>query len=268
MCRVYGVVRDSYNSWRRRGDSARRKEDGELYVLIKQIFDRHDGCYGSPKITKELHKLGIRIGQKRVARLMKEHGLRAVKARMYRTKAYSHAFLKASPNLIVDIKLTRPDQLWVGDVTYIKMPDGSWQYLSVIMDRFSRRILAWSMSDKRNAALTIATLKRAIQNRGWPKEVIFHSDKGVEYIAQAFRKRLSSYGITQSMNRVKEMNDNAYIESFFQDFKTERLKRRVFTTVEQLRAIISEYMRYHNFERSHSSIGYVTPVEYESKMWA
>lgn len=266
MCRLYEVTRDGYNSWRRRGKSTRRQEDSELYVLIKQIFDHHDGCYGSPKITRELRKAGIRVGQKRVARIMREHGLKAIKARLYRTRAFRHAYLKASPNRIKDIDLDRPNQLWVGDVTYIRMWDGSWQYLCAIMDRFSRRIIAWSLSDKRDGALSTVTLSRAVRNRGCHPDLIFHSDKGVEYIAKSFRKRLSNYGILQSMNRVKEMNDNAHIESFFQDFKTESIKRRVFKTVEQLRAIISEYMRYYNFERSHSTLGYVSPAEFEGRM--
>lgn len=268
MCRVYNVSRDGYNAWRRRGESARRQEDSDLYVVIKQVFDRHDGCYGSPKITRELRKAGIWVGQKRVARIMREHGLKAVKARMYRTRAFRHAYLKASPNRIVDLTLTGPNQLWVGDVTYIRMPDGRWQYLGVIMDRFSRRVIAWSLSDARDAALSMATLKRAVRNRGCHRELIFHSDKGVEFIAKGFRNLLSTYGIMQSMNRVKEMNDNAFIESFFQDLKTERIKRRVFKTVAQLRAIICDYMRYHNFERSHSKLGYISPAEFEDKMCA
>lgn len=266
MCRVYDVTRDGYNSWRRRGDSVRKQEDSELYTLINHVFNKHEGCYGSPKITRELRKQGINVGQKRVARLMREHGLRAVKARMYRTKAFSHAFLKASPNRIMNIELSRINQVWVGDVTYIRMPDGSWQYLSVIMDRFSRRIVAWSLSAKRNADLTIKTLERAVRNRTNRKDVIFHSDKGIEYIANGFRKKLSDYGIEQSMNRVKQMNDNAHIESFFQDFKTESIKRKTFKTVDQLRSIISAYMRYYNYERSHSMIGYVSPHEFECKM--
>ncbi|MFT6791516.1 MAG: putative transposase, partial [Cellvibrionaceae bacterium] len=110
------------------------------------------------------------------------------------------------------------------------------------------------------------TMDVAVSNRGLTRGLIFHSDKGIEYVAKAFKKRFSRFGIEQSMNRVKQMNDNAFIESFFQDFKTERIKRRVFKMVEQLRAIIIEYMRYYNFERSHSSIGYVSPVEFERKM--
>lgn len=266
MCRLYEVTRDGYNSWRKRGDSLRRQEDSELFTLINRIFQTHEGCYGSPKITREIHKFGISVGQKRVARIMREHGLKAVKARMYRTKGYGRDKQLASPNRIVDWEPTTINQLWVGDVTYIKMPDGVWQYLSVIMDRFSRRIIAWSLSARRDVSLTLSTLERAIRNRGLPKDLIFHSDKGVEYTATAYRKRLATYGVLQSMNRVKQMNDNAFMESFFQDLKTERIKRRIFKTVDQLRAIISEYMRYHNYKRSHSSIGYISPHEFESKM--
>ena len=266
MCRVYDVSREGYQSWRRRGTSARKIEDGEIFTLINQVFNRHKGHYGSPKITRELRKQGFRVGQKRVARLMREHGLRATKARIYRTKAFNHAFQKASPCLIDSLVPKRLNELWVGDVTYIRMPDDSWQYLSVIMDRFSRRIVAWSLSDKRNAELTCKTLIAAVKNRRLPKDLIFHSDKGIEYIAKPFKKVLNSYGIRPSMNGVKKMNDNAHIESFFQDFKTESIKVKVYQTVDQLRAIISQYMRYYNFERSLSVLEGMTPVEFEGKM--
>lgn len=266
MCRVYNVSRYGYHAWRRRGTCKRKVEDSDIYSLISQIFMRHKGHYGSPKITHELRKKGIHIGQKRVARLMREHGLRATKARIYRTKAFQHAFQKASPNLIEDFEPSRLNQLWVGDVTYIRMPDDSWQYLSVIMDRFSRRIVSWALSDKRNAALTCRTLAAAIKNRRDNRKLIFHSDKGIEYIAKPFRKKLHHYGIQQSMNGVKRMNDNAHIESFFQDFKTESIKVKAFKTVEELRLIIIQYMRYYNYERSHSKLGYNTPAEFESRM--
>lgn len=268
MCRIYGVSRDGYNAWRRRGQSARRQEDSELYMLIKGIFVKHDGCYGSPKIMRELRKLGVCIGQKRVARIMREHGLRAVKARLYRTKKVRSIYDKASPNRIHDLQITGENQVWVGDVTYIRMPDESWRYVSVILDKYSRRIVAWSLSDKRDVSLTINTLERAVRNRGHHEGLIFHSDKGIEYVASSFRERLHCYDIAQSMNRVGEMNDNAHMESFFQQFKTERIKRRPFNNSKELRAILSEYTRYYNHERSHSSIGYLSPVEFEGKMKA
>lgn len=246
--------------------SARRQEDSELFEFIRQIFDRHDGCYGSPKVTRELGKIGIHIGQKRVARLMRERGLKAVKARIYKARPGTHRHVNSILCKIQDMTPSAPNQLWVGDVTYLKMHDGSWQYLSVVMDRYSRRIIAWSISDRRDVQLTLSSIERAVRNRGHHKDIIFHSDRGVEYLANAYRERLRRYGITQSMNRPKTMNDNAFMESFFQQFKTERIKRTILRTVEQVRAIVAEYTRYYNYERSHSSIGYVSPHEYECRI--
>ncbi len=241
----------------------RQREDSELYEYIKAVFDKHDGCYGSPKITRVLRKKGVRVGQKRVARIMREHGLKAVKARIYKSRPGMNRHVYRIPCRIEGMELTGENQLWVGDVTYIKLDDGSWQYLSVILDRYSRRVIAWSQSDTRDARLTLACLERAVRNRGHHKELIFHSDRGVEYLAVRYQERLRRYGITQSMNRVKQMNDNAFIESFFNSFKTERIKRKVVKTADQLRGIIIEYTRYYNFERSHSSIGYRSPHEFE-----
>lgn len=266
MCRLYDGSRDGYNSWRRRGKSSRELEDDFLFEHIHAIFKKHDGVYGSPKITRELRKMGLQVGQKRVARLMRFHGLRATKARIYKSRPGTYKHIYRVPCRIEHIELVRENQLWVGDVTYLKMQDGSWQYLAVIMDRYSRRIIGWSLSDRRDANLTCAALERAVRNRGHHEELIFHSDRGTEYLAEQYRKKLHHYGIEQSMNRPKRMNDNAFMESFFQQFKTERIKRRVLKTVEQVRAIICEYMRYYNYERSHSSIGYISPNEFECKM--
>lgn len=266
MCRLYGVSRDGYNSWRRRGKSDRHLEDDRLVEQIHRIFNQHDGIYGSPKITQEMRKLGIPIGEKRVARLMQKHGLKARKTRIYKSRPDRYQFLYGVPCRIEKLTLDRENQLWVGDVTYLKMADGSWQYLSVVMDRFSRRIIGWSLSKRRDVELTIAALERAIRNRGRHAELIFHSDRGSEYIAEKYRKRLACYGIEQSMNRVNTMNDNAFMESFFQQFKTERIKRKILKSVEQLRGIMMEYVRYYNFERSHSALGYISPNDFECRI--
>ncbi|WP_352176530.1 IS3 family transposase [Biformimicrobium ophioploci] len=266
MCRLYGVSRDGYNSWRRRGVCERRREDSELFAYIKAIFDRHDGCYGSPKITRELKKKDISVGQKRVARIMREHGLKAVKSRIYTSRPGMYKHLFGIPCRIEGIELTGPNQLWVGDVTYIRLSDGTWQYLSVIMDRFSRKVVSWSLSDRRDTSLTLSSIDRAVRNRGCHQDLIFHSDRGVEYLSGHYRERLRRYGISQSMNRVKNMNDNAFIESFFHQFKTERIKRKVIDSADQLRSVIREYMRYYNTIRSHSSVGYVSPQEFECRI--
>lgn len=267
MCRVYNVTRHGYNSWRRRGSSLRRIEDSEWYERIRTIFDKHNGPYGSPKITMELRKQNWQIGQKRVARIMREHGLKAIKFTLYkrqRSGMLKHAY--KIPCHIADIKVSRENQLWVGDVTYLKLRDGSWRYLCTIMDRYSRKIIGSSLSDTRDGNLTLACLDRAVKNRGHHKNLIFHSDRGVEYVAGRYQVRLRRYGIVQSINRVKKMNDNAFMESFYQQFKTERIKRIALDTVEQLRGIIKEYMHYYNFTRSHSSLGYVSPHEFECRM--
>jgi len=266
MCRLYGVTRDGFNAWRRRGKSKRELEDDVLFRCINEIFQRHDGGYGSPKITRELRKIGIPVGQKRVARLMRLHGLKAKKARIYKQRPGTYRHIYSIPCRIVDIEVTAENQLWVGDVTYLKMEDGSWQYLAVIMDRYSRRIIGWSLSDRRDANLTCAALERAVRNRGHHDSLIFHSDRGTEYLAEKYRRRLHCYGLEQSMNRPKQMNDNAFMESFFQQFKTERIKQKILKTVEQVRGIISEYVRYYNYDRSHSSIGYVSPNEFECRI--
>lgn len=233
---------------------------------IKKIFDKHKGCYGSPKITNELRKENWQIGQKRVARIMREHGLKAIKATLYRSRPGMLRHVYKIPCRIADLSLTRENQLWVGDVTYIKLRDGTWRYLCTIMDRHSRKIIGWSLSDTRDGNLTLACLERAVKNRGHHKGLIFHSDRGVEYLVGRYQERLTRYGISQSMNRVKKMNDNAFMESFYQQFKTERIKRVTLNTVEQLRGVIKEYMHYYNYIRSHSSLGYISPHEFECRM--
>lgn len=266
MCRVYGVSRHGYNSWRRRGQSLRQQEDSSWYIHIKALFEKHRSCYGSPKITKELKKQDLKIGQKRVARIMRERGLKALKSTLYRHRPNIRRNVYKIPCRLEGLEVTKANQLWVGDVTYIKLRDGSWQYLATIMDRYSRRIIGWSLSDTRDGQLTLACLERAIRNRGSHKELIFHSDRGVEYLVGNFQERLRRYGIEQSMNRVREMNDNAHMESFYQQFKTERIKRVTLQSAWQLRGILAEYMGYYNHKRSHSSLGYISPAEFECRI--
>lgn len=134
------------------------------------------------------------------------------------------------------------------------------------MDRYSRKIIGWSLSDKRDVNLRLACLERAVRNRGHHRDLAYHSDRGAEYLAGCYQEQLHRYGITQSMNRVKQMNDNAFMESFYQQFKTERIKRVVLRTVKQVRGIITEYMRYYNNECSHSALGYISPAEFECRM--
>lgn len=263
MCRVYGVSRDGFNSWMRRGDSARSLADEERFEEIIRIFEFHKGRYGSPKFTLELRTKGIYVGKKRVARVMREGGLKARKTLIYPPKKRTTSMVNACPNLIKDIKVKQPDQVWVGDVTYIRLADGQWQYLSAIMDRYSRQIIGWSISSRRDAQLTLRTLDRAARNRFYLGGTIFHSDKGSEYIATKFQKRLDVYGMDQSMNRKMEMNDNAFMESFFNSLKAETINGREIKSAKELRRIVHGYIRYYNHNRIHMSINGMTPAEYD-----
>lgn len=259
MCRLYGVTRDGFHSFRRRGQSLRSQEDDKLFKKIKRVFDLHKGRYGSPKITKALRDDDVAIGQKRVARIMREHGLVANKAKLYPPKKRNHCMAGASPNLIVDLKISRPDQVWVGDITYIKLSNNEWQYLSVIMDLFTRQIISWSVGPHRDGALTSGTFERAMRNRSYPSGVIFHSDKGSEYISGKFRHQLKIYDVQQSMNRKQKMNDNAFMESFFNSLKIETIKQQPIESERHLRRLVSMYTRYYNKKRIHMSIGGITP---------
>ncbi len=267
LCRMLDVSRDGFNSWYRRGQSLRAQEDEALLVLIKRVFDAHKGHYGSPKVTKALRDDGVAVGQKRVARIMREQGLVASKAKLYPRKKSNNGFVNASPNLIHELKINRPNQVWVGDITYIKQVSGEWLYLSAIMDRFTRQIISWSIGPKRDGTLTSGTLARAMRNRSYPSGLIFHSDKGSEYIANTFRSKLAYYDIQQSMNRKQKMNDNAFMESFFNTLKIESIKQQPIESERSLRRIVSQYIRYYNRKRIHMSIAGITPDQCEMQFY-
>lgn len=268
LCRMLNVSRDGFNSWLRRGQSLRAQEDEQLLILINRIFIAHKGRYGSPKITKALRDDGVAVGQKRVARIMRESGLVASKAKLYPPKKRNNSMINASPNLITDLTVNRPNQVWVGDITYIKQTNGEWLYLSVIMDRFTRQVISWSVGENRDGELTSGTFERAMRNRCYPSGVIFHSDKGSEYISNLFRHQLKIYDVRQSMNRKQKMNDNAFIESFFNSLKIETIKQQPIENERHLRRLVSMYTRYYNKKRIHMSIGGMTPNQYEMNFYS
>ncbi|MEJ1297140.1 MAG: IS3 family transposase [Candidatus Sedimenticola sp. (ex Thyasira tokunagai)] len=264
MCRVYGVTRDGYNSWQRRGISQRQQDDELLFEQIYEIFCKSGRLYGSPKVFEKMKAKGIRIGEKRVARIMRENGLKARVATLYRSKKSHLEFIARIPNRILDVVADRPNKIWVGDVTYLQV-DGEWRYLAVVIDKFSRKVVGWSLSKNRDAKLTLAAINQAFKNRGVHPGLIFHSDRGIEYRADAYTKRLAMRGVTQSMNRPASMNDNAHMESFFHNFKAERYHGRQFRREDMLRGMITQYMGFYNKIRIHSSVAYLSPEEYECR---
>ncbi len=262
LCRVYDVSRFGYHSWKKRGRCAKLQKDIELTKSIERIFGEVDGIYGSPKVYEALKQEGVVAGKNRVARLMHENGLKARCARIYRCHAKMDRFYASIRNQICELEATGPDQIWVGDVTYLRVND-EWRYLAVIIDKFSRRVVGWSLSKKRNVDLSLSAFKQAAKKRLVQSGLYFHSDRGAEYVATKYRKWMKNNGVIQSMNRKGVMNDNAEMESFFHQFKAERIHRNEYVTEKELRAVIIEYVGFYNRKRLHSSLNYMTPDEYE-----
>lgn len=262
MCRRYKVTRAGYYAWKRREPSARSARDASLLRRIHAVYAASDGTYGSPRIQRALNDAGLKISRKRVARLMRQAGLKARAARIYRTSPGSHAFFLAVTNWARRHPIRRPDQLWVADITYLKVHD-QWRYLAVVMDRYTRRIVGWSLGHNKTTRLTLKALDRAIANRRPPPGLVFHSDRGVEYAAYEFRTRLAALGIRQSMNRPGEPTDNAHMESFFHSLKTERLYGCTFANDADLRRVLRAYIGFYNQRRLHSALDYRSPAHYE-----
>lgn len=262
LCEVYDVSRFGYASWKARGESRHSQRDRELKLSIEKLFGKVDGIYGSPKIHAQLKQQGEVVGRNRVARLMQEENLKARCSRIYRNNTNHDRFYASIGNKINTLEATASNQIWVGDVTYLKV-NNEWRYLAVIMDLFSRKIVGWSLSIKRDVALTLTAFKRATRNRLLQSGLYFHSDRGSEYVALKYQKWLKKNNVIQSMNRKNVMNDNAAMESFFHQFKAERLHKNEYTTEKELRSAIVEYIGFYNQKRIHSSLGYLSPCDYE-----
>jgi len=197
-----------------------------------------------------------------VARLMREAGLRARAMHLYHANPGTHAFFGSVPNRIRKLEISAVDQVWTGDITYLKVA-GKWRYLAVVMDRYSRRIVGWCLGVHKDARLTVCALNRALIRRRPAPGLIFHSDRGIEYAAFEFRTRLAGLGIVQSMNRPGKPTDNAHMESCFHSLKSDVIHGRQFRNEEQLRQTIRRYVAYYNRIRAHSALEYRSPVDFE-----
>ena len=193
---------------------------------------------------------------------MRQGALKARSARLYRRMPGTRRFFSAIPNRLLELKTTAPGQVWVGDVTYLRSGH-RWRYLAVILDRHSRRVLGWSLGFRRDLTLTMDALSRALRRRRARAGLIFHSDRGPEYSAYAFRARLAALGIAQSMKRPREIGDNAFVESFFHSMKADSIHGHTFPDDHALRLAVSQYIRRYNRTRLHSSLGYRSPIAYE-----
>jgi transposase InsO family protein len=262
MCALYGVTRAGYYAWQRRPLSAHAEQDRELSEQIAAIFAAHHGRYGSPRIHRELIGAGGRVSRRRVERLMRAAGHRARVARVYRANPALHRFFGQHPNRLPAAGARRPDQVWVGDVSYLPVA-GRWRFLAVVLDQCSRRVLAWTLGRRRDTRLTRQVLDAAVRRRRPPRGLVFHSDRGSEYVGATLRDRLRVLGIRQS-SALRGPEDNAHMESFFHSLKAELVHGVRFETEAALRQAIAGYVRYYNHRRIHSSLAYRSPVDYEA----
>jgi transposase InsO family protein len=264
LCRRYQVSRSGFYAWQGRGGSQRRRNDEALGARILRIHRDSRGAYGSPRVHEALRREGVRCSNKRVARLMREQGLRGRASTLYRCSRGVHQFFEKTGNLRLQEPVpTRTDQIWVGDLTYLRL-GRHWRYLATVMDLFSRRIIGWTLARTRTTAVMLRALKRAIALRNPKPGLLFHSDRGIEYSAYGYQDYLRLRGIVPSMNRPRHCQDNAHMESFFHSLKAELLHHRRFASDAQLNATLGGYIeRFYNLKRIHSSLGYHSPVEFE-----
>ena len=235
-----------------------------LKAQIERVHQESRGTYGSPRVYRELKDRGVAVGENRVARLMRLHGIKARMAARRYYRGPMKRFHAAIPNRAREIELKRPDQVWVGDITYLKV-GGEYRYLAVVMDKYSRRILGWAFSRTRGVWLTLRALDQALQARPPARGLIFHSDHGMEYASTLFGVCLARRGIVQSMNRPGKMNDNVHIESFFHSMKSDVVHGVRFQQDRQMLDTVNDYMSFYNNRRLHSSLGYVSPATYEQQ---
>jgi len=267
MCRVFKVSRSGYYHWLNRKPSQREVENSELKTNIVEVHRLSRFRLGSPKIQKELEDRGFYISRPRVARLMKQLEIRSIIHRKFKvvTTDSNHGYT-LSPNLLNrDFTASSPGQKWVSDITYVKTNQG-WLYLTIVLDLFDRKIIGWSMSRNMESGNTvIAAFKMAIRNRPVnPEELIFHSDRGVQYACGEFRNLLHSYRILQSMSRKGNCWDNAVAECFFKILKSELIYQIPNLPYGQARIEIFEFIEiWYNKKRKHSYLNYLTPEQFE-----
>ena len=264
MCRVLKVSRSGYYAWRTRPESARAKTDRELTRVIKRVHAQSRGVYGSPKVRADLEAEGYQYGRHKVARLMRNAGLRGCPKRRFRVTTKRDPKHGVAKNLLKqDFHSKAPNQYWASDITYISTQQG-WLYLAVIMDLYSRRIVGWSMSHRIGRHIVMDALAMAIKDRQPGDGLTHHSDRGSQYTSDDFRDELQKHGIVCSMSGRGNCYDNAVVESFFGLMKRERVNRVRYRTRDEAKADLFDYIEcFYNRKRRHGYIGNISPAEFE-----
>jgi transposase InsO family protein len=264
LCRVLDVSRSGFYAWSRRPASQRCIDDSRIVANVAAIFEEHKGRYGSVRITRELRAGGMRVGRHRVRRLMRQAALRVRRCRRWvRTTDSRHRY-PIAPNLLArNFAVDAPNRAWVADITYLPTRAG-WLYLAVILDLYSRAVVGWSMSRRIDGKLTLDALDAALMRRRVEPGLIAHSDRGTQYAAGEYQRRLHQHGMICSMSRKGDCWDNAVAESFFATLKLELLGDDIFADHATAQRLVFEYIEaYYNRRRRHSTLGYVSPAAYE-----
>lgn len=262
ICTVLELPRSSY--YQAAEPTKTELEDLQLGEQIEEIFHKHQRRYGYRRIHAELRELGAECGPARIRRIMKQRGLHAIQPKNYIPRTSDGRADKPSKNLLLERKHPcQPDEVWLGDITFIPTSAG-WRYLAVVLDLYSRRVVGWSLDDHLRADLVCDALTQALESRPGKGQLIFHSDRGSQYGSRDFRALLRKAGITQSMSRRANPYDNAWTESFMGTLKAEMVKQTAFSNAHDARAGLFSYIDgYYNTQRKHSALGYLSPSKFE-----
>lgn len=265
LCETLSVSRSAYYAWRQQEPSARERADLQLKPRVRSIFWEHKRRYGARRIAAELGARGEPCSRRRVARLMNEMELTAIQPKSFKPRTTdSRHTLGYSPNLLIDAPPPKTiDQLWVGDITYVPLVGGTFLYLALLMDRYSRRIVGWDLQDHLREPLVLAALRAAIGLRRPRPGLVHHTDRGGQYAGAEYRSMLARARMSQSMSRADNCYDNAFMESCFGSLKTE-LEIKAYASPRIARKEIPDYIRYYNTRRRHSALQYLSPEEFES----
>lgn len=269
-CKVLCVSRSGYYEWRNRPLSVRKVEDQKLSEKINKIWQDSRETYGLPRIMDQLKKADMKCGKSRLARIMKENKIQGAGRKKFkiRTTDSNHSLPIADRVFKTEIaaeQVTKPNQFWGGDITYIPTEEG-WLFLAIFLDLFTRKIVGHSMQDHMRTDLVLNALDMGLRRQMMTREdeLVAHTDRGCQFAADIYRDRLTACGVTASMSRRGNCYDNAFVESFFRTLKVELVYRREFKTQDEAKAAIFEFIEvWYNRQRTHSSLDYKTPVEYE-----
>lgn len=264
LCELLGVSRSGYYAWIDRPAAPKAVSDAQLVVEIKAAMRRGRGAYGSPRVHRELRARGVRVGKKRIERLMRENDLAARQKRRFVHTTDSHHERPIAPNVLDrNFDATAANEAWVGDVTYIPTGEG-WLYLAVLLDLFSRRVVGWATSAINDTELALRALESALRARRPRPGLVHHTDRGSPYASSEYRSVLAVHAIVASMSRTGDCYDNAVAESFFATLKAEHVDHEDFATRDLGTASIGDYIEgFYNCARRHSHVGYVSPIEFE-----